>query len=119
MITDWKGNEIKPGMEVCIILTKRYTLHPIGIIGFMYFNPDGSTNCSVIPPNQEELGWWLGEYQVVESRGDKLGVVKTGRFGHDGEYSTYESFCPFDSPFELPFDEYRLLAIKGVSDTKD
>jgi hypothetical protein len=89
MITDWKGNEIKEGMEVCCIRTKR--------------------RINIYIPKNVPLGpyyedcWEIDPPMTVGTVDSQLGII-----------SKIGAFFPFD--LMAPMDEHFLLAIKGVSD---
>lgn len=102
MITDWKGNEIKPGMEVCCILTKRKMRIHI---------PDNVP----LGPYYEDC-WDVGDFAIVELRDGQLGIFTGFRIVHDLAEPPSPRFVPFSSSFMRPFDDTLRLAIKGISD---
>ena len=98
-MTDWKGNEIKPGMEVCIIkiIDKQYM-----VPGVLF--PDGT--CIMADREPDKVCWEIGPYYLVE--GEKLIITES-----IGEFT-------FSQPLEikcffLDMNNY-FLAIKGISD---
>jgi len=110
MIKDWKGNEIKPGMECCFIETKRYN-H--GFIGMESIGPISwlipSTGENITLPEQEQRGWWPSDYFKVVLCNGILGWWTT----HETPIGTVDMFNTFSFAW---IDDCHLLAIKGISD---
>lgn len=100
MITDWKGNEIKPGMEIVLINT----------FIRQYFTEVG------IPPHDPIPCWDVYDPHIVElNEHGILGYWTHGK--HTGEFEgyTYSIFNAVQGVFRSPDV---LVAIKGVSDSK-
>lgn len=104
-VTDWKGNVIKEGDEVCFIKIKSG-----GIFKNMTWlipNGDGSFSSRTIEDEPEEDCWAVGEYVLIEK-----GLVYTSTIGD------YTFTMPI-SGLTFCIQPGTILAIKGVSDMKE
>lgn len=107
-VSDWKGNAIKEGDEICFIKIKTGS----GFLSFsiMIPNGDGSYEKIESPAEPEKDCWEVGEYLKVEKEGRYLFVnSKCGEYTVQQEISLL-TFC---------MSERTILAIKGVSDSKE
>lgn len=105
IITDWKGNVIKEGDEVCFI--KIRTGGFFKNFGWMIPNGDGTFTSHTIPDVPDEDCWEVGEYIKIEE-----GLRYTSKLG---EYTFNQPISMLD----FCMDSKHILAIKGVSDMKD
>lgn len=121
-VTDWKGNEIKEGMEVTIILVvKRDYMHSYSI-----FMPKGDNGFNIIhgkeKPDPDKECWEPGEFLTVINRDGVLGckrLVRTWQM-NEGAKTEFGNSETFSSLNELkPLSETCIIAIKGLSDKED
>lgn len=120
-ITDWKGNEIKEGMEVTIILVvKRDYMH-----NFVIWMPKGDKGYDEIrgkdKPDPDENCWEPGEYLKVINENGILGCRRTVRVWERNENNTdWDTANVFMSlQMMLPSFNTCIIAIKGISDKED
>lgn len=119
-ITDWKGNEIKEGMEVTIILVvKRDYMH-----NFVIWMPKGDYGHDEIrgkdKPDPDKECWETGELLKVSNKDGVLGCFRDVRFWESGdvtEFSTAHTFMTLS--MLLPLQNTCIIAIKGISDKED
>lgn len=107
-MTDWKGNNIEAGMEVCFILINNHTPQINWLVG-------GEVH--VMQEASDEPCLEVGEYGTVQidSNGKPfITIVTKGANELEGYTFNFQQYL--DSPF---IDTKNLiLAIKGISDTK-
>lgn len=101
-ITDWKGNVIKEGDEVCFI--KIRTGGFFKNFSMCIPNGDGTFTTHTLPDEPEKDCWEVGEYIKIEQ-----GLRYTSKFG---EYTFNQPI----SMLTILMDNKHILAIKGVSD---
>ncbi len=104
-MTDYKGNEILLGMEVCyiMILDRQYFRY-----GVFIHKEEGGWDQSWEDKRPDRPCWEVGKYYKVE---DSVGYLCI-KIISDG-YTFYQSL---ESAFE---DDTTILAIKGISDTEE
>lgn len=103
--TDWQGNVIKEGDEICVIQTKK---------NYMFKKPQsyvpnlsGGFDVIDLFEEPEEDCWIIEESYKVVIINDSLYFTYAA-----GEYTVSNSL----SIIKIGLDQYHLLAIKGVSD---
>jgi hypothetical protein len=108
MITDWMGNEIKEGMEVCFITTK----YKSPFLSGGYLNPATKEYVQTVKFNTEVEDVWLvgGYFKVYKDERGRL-VVDIDL----GNGFTYVKPLDLSDDFGKEY-EGRLLGIKGISD---
>lgn len=106
-VTDWKGNVIKEGDEICFIKIKTGGLFTdISLVML----PGGEE--IPIPAEEEKDCWEVEEYLKVE----RMDCGLLGYTRKYGEWTVTQAITMDEIKF---FDTGRfILAIKGVSDTK-
>lgn len=117
MITDWAGNEIKPGIQVAFLQTVIH--HWAG--GIMW--PAGSQKDSISKYEETQVAhdepcWILGYFKIVQAdhKGNLyVDVVEKGAGELEG--FTFHSKVYLNGDFWL-WDKPPVLAIKLISDTK-
>lgn len=104
-VTDWKGNVIKEGDEVCFIKIRTGSF--FDNLGLLI--PDGEGGFSEYKTEEEteEDCWEVGDYVTVER-----GLKYTSTMGE------YTFIMPISALVFFP-KEKSILAIKGVSDMKE
>jgi hypothetical protein len=107
-VTDWKGNVIKEGDEVCFI--KIRTGGFFKNFGWMIPNGDGTYTSHTIPDVPDEDCWEFGEYK-------KVWANKTGKLFYTSVLGEYILHQPI-SMLNFCGDSKHILAIKGVSDNR-
>lgn len=110
MITDWKGNEIKPGMEVAFLTTVIHHMEA-GILWPKPYVDNGKPGYQKIQDTHDESCWILSEFRKVEEHDGRLFVTIETK---DGEYKYISRTYLGESSFFA--SEPPVLAIKGVSD---
>lgn len=107
-LVDWMGNEIKEGHEVCFIKIKTGGYFR----NASFFIPDGSGGHTEhkIPDDPEEDCWEVGEYLKIIK--DDNGILVYDIKGPN--YSGRQLVCMLGWYVDTKY----ILAIKGVSDTK-
>lgn len=118
MITDWKGNEIKPGMEVAFLQTVRHVMGG-GIMWPGRYAKDGKPFFEETVKAHDEPCWILSEWMVVQKSADdgRLYVteVENGANDLEGYVFRMNVYLGEKNGFS---DSPPVLAIKGVSDIK-
>ena len=108
VITDWKGNKIKDGDEICFIrIIERDYFGKAGM-----FIPDGkgsgANHWFKTEPNPDKECWEIGEYRKVEMR-DNVPYITI----QSGEYTVT---APLSMSTMFMDKDCSILAIKGISD---
>ncbi len=101
-VTDWKGNEIKEGMEVCIIQTNTDN----------YFR-DSKTGLPFTPI----VDCWDIKTYLVESKNGNLVINTTTKGANEAEGYTFH----FSNPISMLTwtSKNCIIAIKGISDNEE
>lgn len=110
-IADWKGNEIKEGMEICFVQT---VIHNSKMSWLM---PKGGGKFveNVLCEASDEPCWILSEYYIVEKDGNRLFVpTVTKGAGELKGYTFHSRIYLGEKNF---FENNPTMAIKGISDT--
>lgn len=109
-MTDWKGNIIKEGDEICLIRTK--DIDYFGRVAWIMPKEDGTYDEIVTKEKPEPTKdiWEVGQYHKVFTHKGKL-CIKI----QCGEWEVTQGIMGIMvfEPSEI------ILAIKGVSDTKE
>lgn len=111
-ITDWIGNEVMEGQEICLIQFKRIAY--FGNVSFLIPNGNGGHTeiKSDKPPKEDEDCWEVGEYRKVYLlQGLPYISVKVGKY-------TFEQPLTMMVNFDID-KRTTILAIKGISDNKE
>lgn len=118
-VTDWKGNVIKEGDEICWvkIIDRDY------VGGVMFFNLHGDNKYETRDKEPDKDCWEPGKSYKVISQEDKLGhmqEVKSWSYSNQ-KLKWSDSFLKFISLYEAISwlnDNTHILSIKGVSDNE-
>jgi hypothetical protein len=106
MITDWKGNEIKPGMEICLIkVIDRHTM----VFGMLIPLPDGGHKEYKEEKRPDSPCWEVGNYYLIDENFSYLAEDKA-----DLTLRVSIHFIDFSMDKRT-----HILAIKGISDNRE
>lgn len=110
-MTDWKGNEIKEGDEICLIkfLQKDW----VGRSGFYVPQGNGSFKEVVVKekPEPDKEVWEVGAYYLVHNRKGLLCITE--------EVGEHKITSAINQLMFFLDEKCFQIGIKGVSDTKE